>query len=860
MAKRGSGSEVWAVVGLLVIVVLVPREIWIALGVIAALAFVIYIYVRWKAKSAVQSGSHQSGHSPSPLLNNPLASDNQPTLAELMARSERAARTTQVQQASPPPLPTALTPTPPTSQPRALSSQPTSSSASSTYRPNDQPKRDAPVCEPPTVASIPRDPDREFYNTVVADTTQSQSQHSFAVPKPPVGFGDARWVSPEDVVEIAGTLLPGGLFYIGARLQAPNGRTDPCLISAQHNVARHGDFRERQTNYWPSYADISASARRAYLNWLADGRSHPECDLGYVFIFFYGLERRVILDTPKDPSAKQDWPAIAAELRRLLTIYGDKSGSFRRYAGELLDWMELDTVAERLYDQPVPSFPESYELPRYLRLALGQSAVDRAPIPASLALAWVRLNPGIYLRTAATRCPEEFERLFAERYHEILGPGLVLPKNRTKLKFVYQAASSSFHGSSTLTRSFGDIPDVTALTSPIKTLQEIVDQCTDELGAFSRVVGKDPSARNTLDGLLQLPASLWPVDAQVKLQSIIARMKDGMLSTSLGELIAMLGGANQAFNRDKTRGLARALEASQVGMEPNVLAGAKTPIEKDPVVLFSMPSAEAQVLDSSVYQTASLTLQLASAVAQADGEFNAGEVAHLRTEIQNWNHLTPAHQRRLQAHLQWLVAAPVTLASLKKKLEPLEVKAKETVAASMATLAQADGIVSPEEMRFLEKVYKALGVEPKRVFSDVHAVSSGGGTTKRTDQVGFRLDTKRIAELQQDTEKVTALLAGIFTEEEAMPIVVMPEELKETAADTGLLGLDEVHTALVRLMLSRPEWTRSELEDAAADLELMLDGALEHINEASFDAYDLPFTEGEDPVEINAEVMEKIES
>jgi TerB N-terminal domain len=88
--------------------------------------------------------------------------------------------------------------------------------------------------------------------------------------------------------------------------------------------------------YWPSYSEISSGARRAYLNWLAGGRRDPEADIGFVFLFFYGLERRAIIDGAKDEPAQADWPVIAAELRRLLSIYGEKSHSFRRYAGEAL--------------------------------------------------------------------------------------------------------------------------------------------------------------------------------------------------------------------------------------------------------------------------------------------------------------------------------------------------------------------------------------------------------------------------------------------------------------------------------------------------------------------------------------------
>jgi tellurite resistance protein len=653
------------------------------------------------------------------------------------------------------------------------------------------------------------------------------------------------------------------MLYVGGRLRAPNGGIDPCLINGQLNVASAGDYRSRQMGYWPSYADASPNERRAYLNWLSEGRSNPDCDIGYVFLFFYGLERRVIVDSREDPSAKNDWPAIVVELRRLLAIYGEKSGSFNRYAGELLSWIELDGSSGQLYQKAVPDLPRTYELPPYLRLALGQAAVDRVPLPAHLALAWVRLSPESYLRTAATRCPDEFERLFTQRYHEILGPGLVLPKNRTKLKFVYQAASAGLRGTN-ISMAFGDIPDITALTAPIKKLMEIANQCTDELGSYSRLVGKDPGAAGALEGLLLLPATLWPPATQAKLQTLIAQMREGRLSLPLQELLTALGGAKQAVNRDRVRALARALEAVEIGMEPHVLAGARAPGERDTVVLFAQPLMESAVGSGAEYQTAALTLQLASAMAQADGDFHDREVAHLRAEIERWAHLTPAERRRLQAHMQWLIASPTTLATLKKKLEPLSTTARETLAAFMATLAQSDGFVSPDEVKFLEKIYKALGVEPKRVFSDIHAAGAGGMpiSTAQAERQGFRLDADRIAALQEDTARVSALLSNIFAEEaasSALPPAPAPDPEPEDEAQDPL-GLDEAHSALLRLLLSRPEWTRAELEDAAADLDLMLDGAMEQINEAAFEAFDEPLCEGDDPISVNTELLEKIEA
>lgn len=701
-------------------------------------------------------------------------------------------------------------------------------------------------------------------STVSVSASQSASA-SYRLPSAPSGYGQATWLKNGQSITVGGVTLSGGMLYIGTALKTPLGENDPCLIDPAKNVAANGDFTERQTNYWPSYSEVSASARRAYLNWLSDGRKHPEADIGYVFLYFYGLERRAILDAATDEEAQADWPVIATELRRLLGIYGDKSRSFQRYAGELLNWVELASHPARLYEKSVPSLPRTFELPIYLRLALGQAAVDGAPVPANLAMAWALSDPNTYLKTPAKRCPDEFTKLFTQKYAATYGPGIILPKNKTKLKFVYRPASSGFRGYDDIKLGFGDTPDVTVLTAPISNLRLLVEAATQELGAYSRYVGRNPGTTPSLEALLQLPATLWPGSAQDALQGLKARMGQGMISITFQELLSTLE-AKTAPTKDKVLGLARALESLNIAMEPDVLGGAKTPKADDKVVLFAVPPGEPITRNSPAYQAALLTLQLASAVASADGEFSVQELSLLRKQVQSWTHLTPSHLHRLMAHLRLLMAAPVTLTSLKKKLEPLPMTAKETIAAFMATVAQVDGTVTPVEVKMLEKVYKALGVESKKVFSDVHAAASGsaaGSSVETAAQTGFKLDPARIAALQQDTDKVSALLAGIFSEDDASGSATSEPpalDAEDEAPQEGLLGLDEAHSALARMLLSRPQWSRQELLDVASDLELMLDGALERINEASFDAHGAPFTEGEDPVDVNAELLEKIEA
>ena len=97
--------------------------------------------------------------------------------------------------------------------------------------------------------------------------------------------------------------------------------------------------------YWPSYDEITPEARAAYLQWLGTGRSHPSACIGYVFLFFYGIERRVLVDIANDPMLSWEIPPLRAEVQRLLSIYGGND-SFHRYATRFLGLLDVLTAAE----------------------------------------------------------------------------------------------------------------------------------------------------------------------------------------------------------------------------------------------------------------------------------------------------------------------------------------------------------------------------------------------------------------------------------------------------------------------------------------------------------------------------------
>jgi hypothetical protein len=82
--------------------------------------------------------------------------------------------------------------------------------------------------------------------------------------------------------------------------------------------------------------------------------------------------------------------------------------------------------------------------------------------------------------------------------------------------------------------------------------------------------------------------------------------------------------------------------------------------------------------------------------------------------------------------------------------------------------------------------------------------------------------------------------------------------VQEAADSTVIPGFDAETSAFMRILAAKLIWARDELESLATEKDLMLDGMLDSINDASFDVFGGAFFEGDDPIEINAEIAKEI--
>jgi len=312
--------------------------------------------------------------------------------------------------------------------------------------------------------------------------------------------------------------------------------------------------------------------------------------------------------------------------------------------------------------------------------------------------------------------------------------------------------------------------------------------------------------------------------------------------------------------------IAEHLSSVLIGFEPDILSGARRPKPAEMVVLFPLISEPQAERTTPAYKRASLIVSLSACVALADGYASEDEGLTVEAMIAAWEHLDVDLRSRLRAQYRLQVRSGISLANLKSRFADLTPDGRLQMALSLCSLAAADGNIAAAEVKLLEQIYRALELEPQLLYSHLHIGqqpihNADAHNSHLSGQSTYRVDSARLEALRRETEQVSALLAGVFADEDP-PSSSKPEEPTTTSAaeiparDELLPGLDAKHQQFLVKILGRPSWTREELQSIAQPLQIMLDGALERINDVAFDLFGEPVTEGDDPMYVQQNILE----
>lgn len=666
----------------------------------------------------------------------------------------------------------------------------------------------AEVSTPPSIQ--PSIPTAEAPSSVVAPSLTTPSPA--ALPSPPQ-TSRATWISAENTVQIGSYRLPG-LIYVGEGLAgiSPHVSIEPCLIRPQLKLDEAKPDRPGSwVSQWPSYSEIPSASRAAYLEWLATGRSHPQTPIGYVYLFFYGLERRVLKDLRR--SRRPILPelrTIMAEVERLQQLYGEQA-AFGREAHQFLEICRL-LIPDQITALPPPWTFEAQEIPLSLEVALGSLAAAQEPLPADWALSWAMHQSSTKLRTPALRCFPEWHAWFQLAYEQAFGSGLLLePEDDQWLPTTatYQPASVSFGGS--LELSLPDIPKVKNPEASLAQILPLLDTGTQALDAYSRWLGRNPDSQGSYGALLLLPQALMAEFSDPAVKAFADWVETCLVDAEM----TVVAGQDllQQWQEQPTEKLTKAdasllaeyLARLGIGIEPDVRMGGKPLNANLPAVLFRLLGT-APTEPSRKYTVATLLLHLSVLVATADGEVTMAEQQRLQDYLASTPHLQESERVRLQAHLQGLLADKLSTRGLKTKLQRLSPERKRAIAQFLIHLAAVDGEINPQEISILSKLYPLLELDPQTVFSHIHDMTMGLNLSlppsssspsppsasaatgpSPPNPAELQLNQELIAAKVTESATVSALLADVFIEDD-------PHALAEPEALQGIAGLDLAHS------------------------------------------------------------------
>lgn len=655
-----------------------------------------------------------------------------------------------------------------------------------------------------------------------------------------------EWHPPGSSIAVAGIPMPAGMMYTcSTSLSYPG---EPSAIITSLSVSNVADNPLDDLGYYPNYESLTGGQRRTYLEWLANGRTDEEPSIrstGYLFLFFYGLERRVILE--KDTS-----PAIIEEILRLLSIYAPviKSRSLRRYFLQLAhfsSWRLGDEYYRSIWPRLI-EFEGDRPSEDSLRFIFGNLHQRGEVLDWTMAYRIALINEDCRKSVVVTRTREQFWELFQKRFQGMFPDGLTLQATKQMSLEQYAPASAALlYGAVKKADLTIRIPNVLGARRQFGFLPELWNSCIDDLSGFSRVLSskRDDSA---LKAWQSLPEELRNPETNPLLSDfhavLAASPQDvGYYFIQAGTLAGLLGiDVRAKLSSSQSQAVSELVDGMGYALAPDVRYTGVSLYWDQELALFVSPEKPAEQLPGLMR-----LLFLSMALAAADGFVEAEELARFNSLVEpevssasTWTHLKAAEEAlRRDGNV-----ATRSLAQVAKRVPAAR---REFVLTAMIHVAAADGEVGLDELKALRKIARAFELDeglPDRLiredeaFGDVtvekksEGKPAGEAIPQKANVAAFSIDAERIKALTAETHEVISLLSEFMVDEldEAATPSPQPHPTPSDTLPEWVQGLDARYQKAFLEIIRHDVMTAETFDDVANLYHLMPDDLVNAIN------------------------------
>ena len=667
------------------------------------------------------------------------------------------------------------------------------------------------------------------------DVVESNSGISFTISTSYGGYDDedheevkkAKWAGKGENIEIQGHKISDPFIYV-----TDSGKKSPACHVVPSKLKANNRENFDNIGYWPSYSDLNTGQRGMFLNWLAEGKSDSKIDIGYVFIYFYGLEYRVLKD-------KKDYEAIAKEIIRLREHYRTNN-SFKGYSEGLLAYilsnLENKALAQELFLKVEPTL-EKYSY-------LYRSGINlKVRSTRQLSEKEVISSISNFENVPRSSIPNKVGSYF-DQYFKIIASNEIAEAISTIEPKEY---NERYYSASSYLRD----------EYSYKGLRIIVDrkmqnklgkkwtQAVDDFRPYSRKLSKHS------------PSEIFNLLPQELRQNMDHPLKDQIEQiekTSLGKVITLsdlasaLGfNSSDKLKQKDAREIVETLLSANIIIEPNIAYFKKSYSLSEKVILSK--SRNAKMLDFDDYKLAALMADFGADLAYSDNDYSDSEAEQIYSIISTEFLKKDIEKEHLKLRVNlYREAKPKMNGVFKKLSEKLGISELKVLSDYLVRVALADGLLTKEEDKKIRAALEKLGLENTYVddlyakfgakgdFQNVELRQGAGGVSKGSlipkKEKGIVLDREKLSQLAADTEKVKSVLSEI--------IVVEEEHIPQQPAkqqDEEEIALDEKHEKFMEQVVSKSEWDKKELREKAKEHSLMINAAISKINDWAEEKY-----------------------
>jgi uncharacterized tellurite resistance protein B-like protein len=569
---------------------------------------------------------------------------------------------------------------------------------------------------------------------------------------------------------------------------------DASCINIKLPIGVEVSEERRALPYYPQYSQISPDQRANYLSWLSAGKKTEICSPGYVFIYFYGLERRVLIDG-------KDTDIVIPEIQRLLAFYGSE-GSVNSYLRNFLTYICGSSLncSERKIQEFFPDFTDLTD--EELVVVLAWFCQNEKSIPWQVAFSIGRKLSENQKSRVLKKVENELKILFERKYSATYPNGLQTASSKHLYKIEYHPASPSLisyrYQNSCKNRSVRQIllPNPLGKPTQFSEIIKIFDNCIESIQVFSRKIQKSNGIMNA-EAYCVLPPELKeliPHPDKDKWSNLVdSHKKETFGLVTVGDLCSVLNiEMRDILTPTQSKNLVSA--GMDVGFQliPDQKILGKPYRWNDALALYPL-IGQGYTLSNNFY-AAAMIFDLAYSVAVSDAPVTSEEMDHLNQNIlQVFFTLNELEIQCLNVLQEIRKIQPESFEKLASRLKDhLALDQRITVGKFLIEIAFFDNILTPDEQKALKKAFSSLDIDT--ITSDsliAEALSSRNQENPVIIQTGekFRkgealppispevtkviIDPEKVKVTIRNTEEVQKVLVLVFNEDEPDPCEVV---------------------------------------------------------------------------------------